>query len=703
MTRLFCYDFETTGLHADRHDPIQVAAVMLDEELRELGHFESLIRPLRPENAEPRAMEVNGKNLAELARAPHPIEVFGALSEFIEEHAAGMDVRACGYNIPFDERFRKAAEDAHGFMLPLTGEPLDVMTEAKQAEPRRAKGFKLTDVAERYGVPVRNAHDALGDVRMTAQVLRVLRGKVPALATVGAATPAREPAAVAVPAGLPLFAPEPIAPPAPRFTPSRFQADIFDWVQRGAGDGFVSAVAGSGKTTTITEAAKLVRPTDRVLFLAFNRHIVDELKSRLPASCKVSTSHSVGFGVMTRALGRVQVQENKYSVLIRGYLVDQGIDDEEGTHAGELRDLIGHVQSSLTDPTDAEAVLELIEHFDLEVSDKPFALRALPVILTAGLRAAKEEQVVSYSDMLWIPHVRQLPAPQFDWVFVDESQDLSPAQLELALKCRRPGGRMLFVGDERQAIYGFAGADAASVETIVRRTGARRFPLSICYRCPSLVLEEARRIVPELEAAPGAPAGVVGKLQHEQLPQFLREGDLVLCRLTAPLVELTFDLIRQRIPARMKGLNVGQGLITHLEKVAKLPNFAWVLFPSFLDQYQVTQEEALRGKRDEEMKVEKLRDQVAALRAVHGLSEARDVAELKEVILGLFTEGRPAITLSTIHRAKGLEEERVFIIRPDMLPHPKATGWQAVQEMNLKYVALTRAKRELFYVEAPKS
>ena len=50
---------------------------------------------------------------------------------------------------------------------------------------------------------------------------------------------------------------------------------------------------------------------------------------------------------------------------------------------------------------------------------------------------------------------------------------------------------------------------------------------------------------------------------------------------------------------------------------------------------------------------------------------------------------------STIHRAKGLEADTVHLVRPDLLPHPMARGWQVEQETHLRYVAHTRANRSL--------
>jgi DNA helicase-2/ATP-dependent DNA helicase PcrA len=73
------------------------------------------------------------------------------------------------------------------------------------------------------------------------------------------------------------------------------------------------------------------------------------------------------------------------------------------------------------------------------------------------------------------------------------------------------------VGDPKQAIYGFAGADCRSVEKIKARTQATELPLSICYRCPISHLDKAREIVPQIEARPGAPAGVIAEIPYDEV------------------------------------------------------------------------------------------------------------------------------------------------------------------------------------------
>ena len=79
--------------------------------------------------------------------------------------------------------------------------------------------------------------------------------------------------------------------------------------------------------------------------------------------------------------------------------------------------------------------------------------------------------------------------------------------------------------------------------------------------------------------------------------------------------------------------------------------------------------------------------------------EVNTVSELKEMISSIFSDDVKGIMLSTIHKAKGLENDRVFFLLPELIPSKYATqDWQYEQERNLKYVGITRAKMELIYV-----
>ena len=81
----------------------------------------------------------------------------------------------------------------------------------------------------------------------------------------------------------------------------------------------------------------------------------------------------------------------------------------------------------------------------------------------------------------------------------------------------------------------------------------------------------------------------------------------------------------------------------------------------------------------------------------------KDVNELKHYIDRMFTDEKikNAITLSTVHKSKGLESNRVLILLGDKLPltWQNQKEWQLEQEKNLRYVAITRARKELVFVD----
>lgn len=80
----------------------------------------------------------------------------------------------------------------------------------------------------------------------------------------------------------------------------------------------------------------------------------------------------------------------------------------------------------------------------------------------------------------------------------------------------------------------------------------------------------------------------------------------------------------------------------------------------------------------------------------------RDVADLRTIVSEMFADdvADRFVILSSVHKAKGMEWDRVFLLgRRGFMPAKFAKlNWQKVQEDNLIYVAVTRAKRELIEV-----
>jgi superfamily I DNA/RNA helicase len=263
---------------------------------------------------------------------------------------------------------------------------------------------------------------------------------------------------------------------------------------------------------------------------------------------------------------------------------------------------------------------------------------------------------------------------------------------------RRPGGLMMFVGDPNQAIMSFAGADAESYWAIRDETGAREMPLSICYRCPETHLALAREIVPQIEAAPGAPAGILRYGGEDTLVHEVREGDLVLCRRNAPLLKHCLRLIQSRRPARVRGRDVGKELANLVRDIGETAK-DFRLFLKVLEEFEARSEERLVAQDASETLIDILHDKCEAVRTCYEGFAANDAEELAGQIEAIFSDvpDDNCIWLSSIHRSKGLENDRVFVLEYGRLGqgHPRQRPHELVQEVNLKYVALTRARKEL--------
>lgn len=97
---------------------------------------------------------------------------------------------------------------------------------------------------------------------------------------------------------------------------------------------------------------------------------------------------------------------------------------------------------------------------------------------------------------------------------------------------------------------------------------------------------------------------------------------------------------------------------------------------------------------------QQLDDQVKTIDAV--AEECKTLNELKQKIENIFSDDNEGIVFSSIHKQKGGEADTVYILESKNMPHPMAEQhFEKVQECNICYVAITRAKKELYFVDAP--
>lgn len=268
-----------------------------------------------------------------------------------------------------------------------------------------------------------------------------------------------------------------------------------------------------------------------------------------------------------------------------------------------------------------------------------------------------------------------------------------------------------YVGDERQSIYGFAGADADAIGRIVERSQATMLPLPVCYRCPKTHVRLARQIAPEIEWAPDAPEGRVDWIEDRHLAKWLRQGDLVLCRYNAPLVRWCLEMLRQGQRATVRGRELGEEILRIAKAAVRRGRANPAGLATHIEALLAEEIGRIRAQgHDLEMRArleEARRDLYAAARAVieDGLQRGlKTYAELERHTLALFDAEQNPIVFSTVHRAKGDEADRVFILHSEamMAAYAKTPAAVAGEEC-VQFVALTRARRHLVFVRQAKA
>jgi superfamily I DNA/RNA helicase len=304
-----------------------------------------------------------------------------------------------------------------------------------------------------------------------------------------------------------------------------------------------------------------------------------------------------------------------------------------------------------------------------------------------------------FDDLLYRAVARAIPLPRYDLVLVDEAQDCCPIQIAILRKILNKGGRVVAVGDTAQAIYGFRGAMSDSMDKLAEAFDAAPLPLSITYRCAADIVALAAEFAP-IEPAPNAPKGKVSAPDSWALSS-LCPADMVICRTNAPLLKLAYALVRARKPVLVMGREIGAGLVSLINKLQ--PKGIDGLLEK-LGAWQDRETLKLQARDAGEAQIATVADKADSIRVViDGLPEnERTVPALCRAIEGLFSGGPEGkVILASIHKSKGLEAERVYILNWSAMPSRWAKQeWQKQGERNLQYVAITRAKSELFLVEA---
>lgn len=531
-------------------------------------------------------------------------------------------------------------------------------------------------------------------------------------------------------------------------TPSPQQAAIFSFVRRGESNLIIDAKAGSGKTTTLVELLKCLpvrNPGElspaRIRFFAFNKLIADTLSARVPKNVVCSTFHSAGLSAL-KGSGQIDPALTRSRDWVDNGKCRKLVFNACGRDNPDLNHIIRLVSLTKTVAVLPSAINSgMLQDFAAAHSmslENPH--EAFSIVKSVAVKSFTNTDTIDFDDMLYLPVMLGCAFDWQDWVMCDEAQDTNDIQIEILDRMRRPSKvqcddgnthnftidreydsagtsvscehcgcqpedgtsstRFVFVGDPHQAIYAFRGANSDAMDKIGRRFDCESLPLSVSYRCSIAVIREAQKTVKDIEHRPDAPLGDVGTL-NEYWPEIFQPGFAVLCRNTAPLVSHAYSMLSRDIPCIILGRDIGANLIAIVKKMraANIEDLR-----QKLNVWSVR--EAKRAEA-EQRSPESIYDQHTCLcYFIDSLDEdSQEVADVIAKIELMFTDdvtkktGR--VTLSTIHKAKGLEYPTVFILDRALIPSRYATTEAARrQERNLLYVAQTRAILNLYYINS---
>lgn len=497
------------------------------------------------------------------------------------------------------------------------------------------------------------------------------------------------------------------------YAPSKYQKAIFEYIEKEKGNLVVEAAAGSGKTWTLIKSIGLIPRGNKILLSAFNNDIVKELKKKVGDAPNVDarTLHSLGLMFINRNYRdkAAAIEPFKYDAYIRKNAAELSKMNIKRLKFKEYCRYLDNVKKYV----DFARYYLCNTKEDLDFIDKRYDMDYIgdekDVALSVMEWGKTELDVIDYTDMIWLPNVLNMEqlGIQYDYIMIDECQDMNKAERELVLKCFKPNTRLISFGDSNQTIYSFSGSDPDSFETLKSLPNTISLPLSISYRCADSIVEFAKKIVPSIEKNEDGREGIISK---NVTLETVQDGDMILCRNNAPLIQVYISFLKIGKKAYIMGKEIGGSLKMAVKRMKKdelnLDCSKDGLFARLYDDLFCTRNDLMkRYGLDKESAVfsQQVQNKLDIIKTLEALSEdITTTDELLKKIDSIFSSKNKnnGIALSTIHKAKGLEANNVFIACSSLMPSKSAKlKWEINQERNLMYVAYTRAKNMLGFLD----
>lgn len=468
-----------------------------------------------------------------------------------------------------------------------------------------------------------------------------------------------------------------------------------------AGSIALNAKAGTGKTFSQAELAS--RLPGSGLATSVMRSTTADLAAVMPSNWTTIGMHALGYRAIRKKLPHCKLDKNG-NLLYEFCKNALKNEDAWWKLFADIKPLVGQAMlagivpghEKFATPDTEDNWLALAERFDLEWSPLIYETARAALI---HLNNKALEGRIQFTHMLTLPLFWSFPVEQYPKIIVDEAQDLNILQHLIIARALRHNGRVFITGDPNQAIMAFAGSDSNSFYNLVDRFNCTILPLTWCWRCGSEIIDVARQYVPELEAPPGAHTGTVTQVEPTDISDLPRQ---IITRNNAPGTRLAMRLFVSGYSVEVAGRDIGTGLKSTINRVASGKTSDHLKSDQLIGRLQRWANREIERRPARRHSVLDKLDAITALATHHPT-----VGSIRKHLDQLYVneqdgKRRPAeFQISTIHKAKGREWERVGFLDPHLIPARWAKqDWEREQERNLCYVATTRAKNELIYLNS---
>jgi superfamily I DNA/RNA helicase len=475
------------------------------------------------------------------------------------------------------------------------------------------------------------------------------------------------------------------------FTPTQEQQDTINKAvsMSPAETLFITAFAGAAKTSTLVMIAEAVA-TSKMLYLAFNKAIVNEAQKRFPSNVEVRTTHSLAFRFTTK--GKKVRVSNYRAAEIASEL------DIEYEKAVQVLSLFDHYCNSalpsISKIAADEEILKLVE----TIYDR----------MQSGAMEITHSWYLKEFQLLLVSGAIKISG--YHYCLLDEAQDVNPVTLSIFTHLP---GRRIAVGDKHQKIYGFRGAiDAMVGEEKVKSTpGTSIMRLTTTFRCQQHIVDHANWIL-------GTFKGEKTQIISANNSHPTKDSMAVITRTNSALIEYIDDIDEfnlTRTPellfdCLLSLLNWKYGRHGEISKAFKFLTFFSNMAEINAYVEQSNDQELAHGLK----LLEKYDNAEWANRGFRAGAKIRKLYEKARIQYN--QNGLAKVTLTTAHSCKGLEfdtailgsdfpnlgeivaklrKDKVITSPDDFLLSKKQEVVAAREECNLYYVAVTRAKYEL--------